>query len=178
MEVWIVLLRGVNVGGHRKLPMAEFRVALADLGFQDAATYIQSGNAVFRAKGTALQIAKQIGNKIQATFGFEVDVMVLPRRDMQRAVSENPFPQAEAVPTALHLFFGVTGGDGPDLKALKNAATSGEEFRMAGGVFYFYTPNGMGRSDLGGKLGRFFKTPITGRNLRSCHRIIALADTI
>jgi uncharacterized protein (DUF1697 family) len=61
---------------------------------------------------------------------------------------------------------------------MKGAASGGEEFKLSGQVFYFHTPNGMGRSKLGGSLGRFIKTPITGRNLRSCNKIIDLAAAI
>ena len=59
MPSWIALLRGVNVGGRRKLPMADLRTTLTGLGLSDVATYIQSGNVVFRASGTPEQLDRK-----------------------------------------------------------------------------------------------------------------------
>lgn len=175
MNVWITLLRGVNVGGHNKLPMAEFRALLSGLGYLDVATYIQSGNAVFRADGTASKVSEQVKAAISGAFGFEPNTMVISPEDLKRAIAANPFPQAEENPTTLHLFF-MSGVAEPDAGAMARAATKGEEFHLAGNIFYFHTPNGMGKSDLGGKLARFIKVPMTGRNLRSCHKILELAQ--
>ena len=176
MTTWIALLRGVNVGGHRKLPMAEFRALLGKLGYQNVATYIQSGNAVFRAEGEAQSLAQEISAAVEARFGFAPDIMMLTAEQLQAALAVNPFPAAEAAPTTLHLFFMNRPMPVVDLKAMQEAATRGEKFSLGDGVFYFHTPNGMGRSELGGKLTRFIKTPMTGRNLRSCHKILELAQ--
>lgn len=176
MTTWIALLRGVNVGGHRKLPMAEFRTLLTGLGYQGVATYIQSGNAVFQSNGDGDAIATEISGAIDARFGFAPDIMMLTADQLQAALAANPFPETEGAPTTLHLFFLALPDPSVDLDAMQAAATQGEDFRMDRKIFYFHTPGGMGRSDLGGKLARFIKTPMTGRNLRSCHRILELAQ--
>ena len=175
MQTWIALMRGVNVGGHRKLAMAALRETLTGLGLENVETYIQSGNAVFRTKGDAAALARQIAAAIEGDFGFAADVLVMPARDMADAIAANPFPQAEDAPTTLHLFFLMAPAVDFDAGAMQDAATMGEDFALDGRVFYFHAPNGMGRSDLGHKLGRFIGAPMTGRNLRSCHRILDLA---
>ena len=178
MNAWIALLRGVNVGGYKKLPMADFRALLGDLGFDKVATYIQSGNAVFRANGTPPEIAAKISASVHDKFGYQVDVFVLSLDDLLNAVGANPFPQAQDNPKSLHLFFLAQPVKTPDVEAMKIHATRGEEFDWSDKVFYFYTPNGFGRSELAAKLGRFIKTSMTGRNLRSCHKIIELAKAL
>ena len=178
MNTWIALLRGVNVGGHKLLPMAEFRGLLGDLGFENAATYIQSGNAVFRANGTRVKIAANIGASIREKFGFDVDVFVQSLDELRNAVGANPFSRAEDDPKSLHLFFLAEPVETLDVEAIKIHATRGEEFDCTDKVFYLYTPNGFGRSDLAAKLARFVKTSMTGRNLRSCHKIIELAQSL
>jgi uncharacterized protein (DUF1697 family) len=177
MTIRVALLRGVNVGGNNKLPMAEFRDLLTGLGFGDVASYIQSGNAVFRAQGTAQEPAMMIRAAIDDRFGFETDVFVLSRDELETALVQNPFAQAGAEPTRLHIFF-LQNATKPDMDALQAAAKSGEEFRLSGKVFWFYTPNGMGRSALAAKLPRFFDTPITGRNLRTCQKLLSLAQDL
>ncbi len=178
MKIWVVLLRGVNVDGHKKLPTAAFRDLLTGLGYLDVATYIQSGNAVFRAAGTGAQISKKIQTAIQDQFGFEAEVIMLRGEQLQDAIAGNPYPQAADAPTTLHLFFLNEPPVAPDFEAMSAAATKADEFQFAGNVFYFHTPNGMGQSDLAGKLGRFIKSPMTGRNLRSCHKIADLVAAL
>ena len=178
MKTWIALLRAVNVGGHNKLPMAEFRALLGDLGFENVATYIQSGNAVFRAAERALEIADAIGASVRETFGFDVDVLVQSLEDLRAAVAANPFPQAEDAPKSLHLFFFSQPLESPDLKAMNRLAANGEEFLITKNVLYLHAPNGIGRSAQGANFGRFIKTPMTGRNLRSCHKSIELAQAV
>ena len=178
MNTWITLLRGVNVGGHKKLPMAEFRGLLGDLGFENVTTYIQSGNAVFRAHGTPSKIAASIGSSLGEKFGFDAEVFVQSLGDFQDAVGANPFPQAEEAPKSLHLFFLAEPVESLDEEAMNNHATRGAAFELTDKVFYLYAPNGFGRSDLAAKLPRFIKTAMTGRNLRSCHKIIELAQAL
>ncbi len=178
MDTWITLLKGVNVGGNNKLPMADFRDMLADLGYRDVASYIQSGNGVFRADGTADNLSRAIIDGIEKTFGFRVDVFVMALRDLQNALDSNPFPQADADPKTLHLFFLADPAVDIDLTGMAEFATKGEEFKLIDGVFYFFTPNGFGKSVLAAKLGRFIKVSKTGRNLRSSQKIMELAQSI
>ncbi len=109
---------------------------------------------------------------------MDADVFVQSLVNFQEAVGANPFPQAEEAPKSLHLFFLAELVESLDVEAMKIHATRGEEFELTAKVFYLYAPNGFGRSVLAAKLGRFIKTPMTGRNLRSCHKIIELAKSL
>src|SRR5690606_10520433 len=106
MATWIALIRGINVGGRHKLPMAELRAELERAGFSAVRTYIQSGNVVFEcARGTADSIARRMGELVGIRFGFEPKILVLAARDLEKAASANPFPAAHAAPKSLQLFF-------------------------------------------------------------------------
>ena len=100
----VLLLRGINVGGHGKLPMGDLRGILKGLGAQNVATYIQSGNAVFDGRLTADDITQAIEEKA----GFRRPAIVLPGPDFQAVLGENPFgPEAEADPKSVHVWIGA-----------------------------------------------------------------------
>lgn len=178
MTVWIALLRGVNVGGHNKLPMADFRAMLGDLGLASVATYIQSGTAVFSSDQPEAALIDMIGEGIESNFGFRPSIILRTLAQFQAALTGNPYTQADADPKTLHLFFLSEPMRDFDSLGLREFATNGEEFSLTDEVFYLYTPNGFGNSKTANKMDRFFKVRITGRNLRSCNKIAELAAAI
>jgi uncharacterized protein (DUF1697 family) len=175
MTTWIVLLRGVNVGGHRKLPMAALRELLGEVGFENVRTYIQSGNIVLDSPGGDRDsVARSIRDAIEGRFGFAPQMFVLDVAAFDAAIAANPFPQGENDPKAVHFFF-LTGSDPTaDLDGLRELATQGEEFALADGVLYLHTPAGFGRSRLVERLHRFIGAETTARNYRSVRAIRAL----
>ncbi len=178
MKVWICLLRGVNVGGAGKLPMATFRELLAGLGLQDARTYIQSGNAVFRATGSATKIASGIGDAIEAAHRFRPHVFLMTREALDAAIAKNPFAaEAEQEGKHVHLFFLDRPLPEGTLETLAPHATRGECARVVDGILYLHTPEGLGRSDYVQRLGRV-KVPMTARNANSAAAIAELARAL
>jgi uncharacterized protein (DUF1697 family) len=91
MHTWLVLLRGINVGGKNRIPMADLRQAFADMGFAQPATYIQSGNVVVGASGkpTAADIDR-IEEGLSTRFAYDARVVVRDRTEMRRVVREIP----------------------------------------------------------------------------------------
>ena len=91
MPVFVLLLRGVNVGRARRVPMADLRALLGDLGHRRVATLLNSGNAVFHAaRGGAAAHGQAIGAAIAERFGFEVPLVVKAAADLDRIVAANP----------------------------------------------------------------------------------------
>lgn len=178
METWIALLRGVNVGGNKKLPMADFRNLLSGLGFTNVATYIQSGNAVFQAAGRASDIGKRIETAVSERFGFHSDTFVLSLDRLDKALAANPFPLAADDPKTLHLFFLEQPNQDLDGGAMRALLLPGQDFALSNGVFYLYSPDGLSKCPLADKLGRFLSGSMTGRNLRSCLKIAELAGRV
>ena len=88
---YIVLLRGINVGGNKKIKMADLRTMLTDLGYDNPKTVLASGNAAFDSDDKAADIQSAIEGAIESTFGFSVSVIVIPRQQIEDLVDANPF---------------------------------------------------------------------------------------
>jgi uncharacterized protein (DUF1697 family) len=92
MQTYICLLRGINVGGHKKIKMDALRSMFEDLGFEQVKTYIQSGNVIFRAQPTdSFLMATEIQAKIKEVFTFDVPVMVITQAEAEAVFANNPF---------------------------------------------------------------------------------------
>ena len=172
-EVLIALLRGVNVGGAGRLPMADWRAMLAAIGCTDVQTYIQSGNAVFRANRTGL--AEAIGAAIADRFGFRPHVFLLTLPQIETVLAANPFAPPQGLEKTVHIFFLDHPSPDADLAGLKTLAAPDEAFLLTDTAFYLHAPSGIGRSVLAQKLGRTLAVPTTARNLASVQAVVTLA---
>ena len=176
MKTWIALLRGVNVGGARKLPMKDLVALLERAGFSSVRTYIQSGNVVFQSsKGTARALSTRIAELILKKFGFQSEVLVLSLRDLTEAIKGNPFPQADDDHKSLHLFFLSERPRDPDLKSLATLKSGREAFALVGAVFYLHTPDGFVDSKLAARAERLLGVQATARNWRTVNQLLQLA---
>ncbi|MBV7378398.1 DUF1697 domain-containing protein [Maritimibacter dapengensis] len=167
MKTWVCLLRGINVGGKNKLPMADLKKIMGQLGAQDVGTYIQSGNAVFTgivSKG-AFQDALEAG--IDAAMGFRPRVMLIGGEEMLAACAAFPFPEARSDPKTGHIWFCEDTPVAPDLDLLTNLARDDERFRLDGRLFYLHAPDGIGRSKLAERIERALGVATTARNLNT-----------
>jgi uncharacterized protein (DUF1697 family) len=170
----ILLLRGVNVGGV-KLPMAEFREALAGLGLEGAATFIQSGTAVFRSAGDP---SASIAAMLTQRFALKPELFLYDLPTYRSILAANPFAEAGRADGAkVHLFF-LSRPAVLDMEALKALAEGAEALCVTGQAIYFNAPNGIGRSVLAEKLAARLKGGFTARNQRSAEAILALAEAL
>ncbi|MFD4032580.1 DUF1697 domain-containing protein [Streptomyces sp. NPDC058637] len=152
---YAALLRGINVGGHRKVPMAELRTLMGELGYEGVATYLQSGNAAFAsASGDENSLAAELERAVEDRFGFPVDCLVRTGGYLAALADACPFPAAELQGRQLH----VTFFDGPveagRFAPVDAAAFRPEEFRLGDRALYLYAPDGLGRSKLAEALAR------------------------
>ena len=150
MGVWIALLRGVNVGGHHKIPMEALRRLCSDVGWRNPQTYIQSGNVVFESRvRKASQLAASIETAIEAEFGFRPDAMLRAAEELREAIDRNPFAaQAVTSPSKLAVSFlkeEPAAGEPIDFRPF---AKGGEQVERIGRQLYLYFPEGMGKSKL------------------------------
>src|SRR5579875_2661884 len=182
MRTHVALLRGVNVGGNNKVPMAELRKLAVELGHGDVATYIQSGNLVFStARTDADGLAAQLEREIAARLGVTTTVVVVSRAELAQVVADNPYPH-EQDPKHLHAVFrqqpfdeaGRTGV----AAALERAAKKGsrDEAAIVGKTLYLRTPDGLGRSELAAQLARVREAAGTARNWASVGKLLAMLD--
>src|ERR1700731_1041524 len=110
--------------------MKDLTALLEGAGLGAVRTYIQSGNVVFqKSQGTSISLAKRIGDLVLKSRGFLPKVFVLSSRELSSAVEANPFPQAEADPKAVHLYF-LSKPSAPDLESLSRLRTGREAFEL------------------------------------------------
>lgn len=174
---WIVFLRAVNVSGKGRLPMAELRAALTDAGFENVRTYIQTGNLLISSPLKRADVEAKVEALLIREFDLDRPALAITRDELDAALSQNPYPQAQEVPQRLHLMF-LKGDVAFDAEAFQPLCDNGEEFTLKDGVFYLYTPNGAGRSKAANRYEKFVKAQmITARNLNSCTKIAALAHS-
>jgi uncharacterized protein (DUF1697 family) len=176
-QVFVVLFRGINVGGRRVVRMDALRKALADAGFGDVQTFIQSGNVVLTADRPARVVATTVEKAFEEAFGFPSRPTVRSRAEWKRLIADNPFPEAATDGKRLHtaLLDGAPAKDAiPALEAL--AAT--ERIRLAKGVLYLHTPDGLGRSKLAAAMDRILRVPVTVRNWNTVLKLDELTERV
>jgi len=177
MGRYVALLRAVNVGG-RKVPMADLRATLGRLGYADVATYVQSGNVVLTAPGSAADVAREMEKAIKTDFGLEVPVVVRSRDELADVIARDPFGDAVTDPARYQVVFFPEAPPADALDGVDLASFAPEEVRLLGRELYAWTPGGIGRSPLLIALGKR-KVDATGtaRNWRTVTKLLDLADS-
>lgn len=181
MPTHIALLRGVNVGGHNRVAMADLRAVVTSLGHTDVATYIQSGNVVFTSRETnPTTLAGALERGIVESLGVRSRVVVLSRDELAQVTAANPFPD-ETNPKWLHAVFRSAQFGVDELHAITVALQkarergSREDAHVIGRTLYLRNPGGLSRSELAAQLARP-GAETTARNWATVMRLMALLD--
>ena len=148
MTSYVALLRGINVGGKNKVPMAELRELFATLGHEDVVSYIQSGNVVFTSTVKAAAAASDIAAAILAEFALRVPVIVRTRAELAKVITSNPYLKRGADASKLHVTFLTDRPAAAAIKQLDPDRSSPDEFTVQGKEIFMFMPNGMGRTKL------------------------------
>ncbi len=166
MMTYVALLRGVNVAGKKKIGMPELVKSCEALGFSEVRSYLQSGNLVFVAQGTASEAAAALKARIAQDFGHEVEVLVLLADELEQVLSANPLQgQEEKFCHATFMFRHV-----PETRFSELALplAEGEKAVLVGRAVLLHCPHGYAKSKL---TTRYFETHLgvraTTRNLRT-----------
>lgn len=173
-SVYILLFRGV--GGATQLPTGPLRKALTAAGFENVATYINSGNAVLRSPLPRAKVISTVAEICKGQFGFTKAIFAPTLKDWSDLIENNPFPHALAVPKYLHAALLADLPREADVDALKAFATSGEEIAIVGNVAYLHTPNGFGTSKLAEKFDKGIGVVNTARNWNTVRKLLELAE--
>lgn len=175
-KTYVALLRGINVGGKGTLPMKELVAILESLGCRNVRTYIQSGNAVFQHTATdSEKLAGKLTKAIEKARGFAPQVVMLEAKELAKVVKVNPFPEAEAEPKSLHVWFLAAKPAKADIEALTILKAKTERFELRGSLFYLHAPDGIGRSKLATKIERHLGVSSTARNWRTVSALAEIA---
>jgi uncharacterized protein (DUF1697 family) len=191
MASHVALLRGINVGGRNKVPMAGLREVVATLGHTGVTTYIQSGNVLFSTAETDnAKLASALETAIEDRFGLWSSVVVLSRDELAAVLAANPYPD-EPNPRLVHVVF-LNAEPPPDVLDRVTAATaaaaakgSRDTVQAAGRALYVHTPDGFGRSELAQNLFRIVTPPskqqkqaltATARNWATATKLLSMCE--
>lgn len=175
MPAFAVLLRGVNVGGGNRVPMAAFKAMLEGMGYTQVTTLLNSGNAVFTARaGTALSHARRIARTLDEELSVQVPVVVKTAKDMTAIVDGSPIVVPEDAHSKFLVVFTQDPGDLAALGVVRPLVRSPERFAIGPHAAYLSCPKGIAESKaalaLLGKAGR----GATTRNLATTLKLLAL----
>ncbi len=174
MPGYVLLLRGVNVGGRNRLPMRDLTAILEELGCSRVATYIQSGNAVFEASAaTAKALPNAVSASIEARLGFRTTALLRTSGQLEAVLDGSPFPLDRM--EWLHVGF-LAGRPAPEaLATLEPERFAPDQFVVVGSEVYLYYPNGLARSKMtNGYFDRGLKTVSTVRNWRTVETLASI----
>jgi len=178
MTTYIGLLRGINVGGNKKVAMADLREMIAALGFSDVRTLLQSGNVVFRgpAKASAT-LEAQLEAALEKRLGMHVEFHVRTADEWKAIVKANPFT-AEARKDPGHLLVSCFKAplDNANVKALQAAITGPEILKADGRHLYMVFPDGVGNSKATPLIDRKLAAKGTARNWNTVQKLLALVE--
>jgi uncharacterized protein (DUF1697 family) len=182
MRSHVALLRGINAGGHNKVPMKALAALVSSRGHGEVETYIQSGNVVFAsgAPGAGpVEIEEQLEEVIESELGIGCAVVVVTKSALEAIVSANPFPAFQD-PRHLHAVFRSERLERPDRASVEalvgraRAKASPDQASVVDRTVYVWTPGGYGRSELAGQLWRSDVGSGTARNWATVQRLVAM----
>jgi uncharacterized protein (DUF1697 family) len=189
MATHVALLRGINLGGSNKVPMAELRQVVTSLGHADVTTYIQSGNVAFSTQESDnAELAQELEQAVAAAFGIQVRVVVFSREELAQVMRDNPYAD-EPNPRAVHAVF-LSAAPGPEVaegvadarrRAEQKQPGTQDTAQVIGRAIFLHTPDGFGRSELaslitGASRGRAADLAGTARNWATVTKLLAMCD--
>ena len=148
MNVYIALLRGINVGGGNKILMADLKALFVSLNFSDPITYLQSGNVVFSTDTEDISaIEIDLKSKILEVFGYDIEVFILSESSFRDVYEKNQFIQDKYLDTKKMCVVFLKGNPDPDkFDLIKNNPNFQEKMILLNKTIYMYYVNGVGRS--------------------------------
>jgi uncharacterized protein (DUF1697 family) len=175
MNTFIALIRGINVGGHKKILMADLRTLFESLGFKEVRTYIQSGNVVFKAKEEN-NLADKIGEAIGVKYGFIVPVLVKKESELSKILSKCPFSNEKREKSYFILLKETPSSEHVELTA--QFSNLDEEFHIEGDCVYMYYALGAGKAKMGNNFfEKKLKVNATARNFRTMAKLVVMASS-
>jgi uncharacterized protein (DUF1697 family) len=186
MPTHVALLRGINVGGGGKVPMAELRELLAKRGHADVKTYIQTGNIIFTPSHDDTDaLAAELQAAIKSSFGVNTFAVVLTRAELANVIGANPYPD-EPNPKWVHGVFLPAAPEKAQYDRVAEAVAavaakgSRDEAAIVGRTLYLHTPDGFGTSELAKELlMKNRRDPLasgTARNWATVNKLLALCE--
>ena len=174
----VALLRGINVGGKNKLPMADLARIFTEAGCLDVRTFIQSGNVVFAANPKlAARIPEIVERGISKRLGLRVPIVLRSSAELGAAVGRNPFLDKGVDEDWLHVGFLAEAPDRSRAASLDPKRSPGDSFALHGREIFLHVPNGMARTNLtNAYFDSKLATTSTFRNWRTVSKLLEMTQ--
>ncbi len=172
-QIWVALLRGINVGGHRKVPMATLRAAYEDAGCSTVTTYIQSGNVVFdHADSDSVALGARLEHALYQACDVDARLVLRTRSQWTDMVDTNPFATLD--PAFLNVSFLADAPDPARVADVESRDLGPDRVRVIGRHVYAWLPDGVLAARLPGAQMERLLGPATARNWRTVLKITDL----
>lgn len=171
MARYAALLRGVNVGGKNKVPMADLRALAESLGLADVTSFIQSGNLLFTSRSRP--DPADLEAAVTERFAINVSVVVRSASELRSVLSNQPFPQADL--SNVHVGFLTGKPPASSVKRLDPGRFEPEIFTVRGVEVYMHLPAGMARTKVPAYIDTNLRIPMTIRNWNTVTKLAELA---
>ena len=172
----IALLRGVNLGGNKKVPMAELRRLVADLGFTEVSTLLNSGNVVFTARANTVRgAAAKIEKAVLDRLGVSSRVTVLTAPELEAILDENPIAGLCDNPSRMLVAVFAEPAARAKAEALMERSWAPEVLAVGSRAAYLWCADGIAAGELGFAVDRALRTGVTARNLATMTKLRGLA---
>ena len=181
MAAIIAMLRGVNLGPHRRIKMNDLCALCESIKFRDAQTYVQSGNVIFRSAERDLAgLTKRMEKAFERRFGFQSDVILRTASELRQVIAKNPFAKRRGIEPKRLLVTFLAADPGENARILvRKLETHPEELWIHGRELYIYYPNGMARLRISwSTIEKLLKTSGTGRNWNSVTNLLQIAEKL
>ncbi len=177
MESKVAILRGINVGGKRKILMVDLRTICEKLGFKDVKTYIQSGNVVFKSEKDSAYLEDSLEKTIKKEYGFDVPVIVRSLDELKNSVNNNPFYKANIDISHLYLTFLKTKADDEKIKLVNETKCEPDKFVIINKDIYIYCEGKYHKSKLTNNFyEKKLKVGATTRNWKTVLKLLELSE--
>ena len=171
--VYLILFRGV--GGKTQLPVKELREQLTAAGFENVATYINSGNAIVRSGWNRKKVVATIAEVCRKEFGFDKAIFAPTLAEWNELIARNPFHNAaKERPITVHAALLEEPPKPENIERIRGCAVKEEELQVIQGVAYLHTPYGLGRSKMGSKFDQWIGVTNTARNWNTVLKLAEL----
>jgi uncharacterized protein (DUF1697 family) len=171
--VRLILFRGV--GGKTQLPVKALREKLTEAGFENVATYINSGNAIVRSRLNQKNVITTIAGLCRKHFDFDKAIFAPTLTDWDALIARNPFANAATnAPTTVHAALLGSAPKAEDIERVRACAVKGEQIEILAGVAYLHTPHGFGSSKMAENFDKWIGVTNTARNWNTVLKLAEL----
>jgi uncharacterized protein (DUF1697 family) len=175
---YVALLRGINVGGSKKVAMADLRALLAAIGYAEIITYLHSGNAVFTARAQPAEVlARAIQDGIAACLGTEVKVVIRTAGQLAAVVAGNPLGIEPVNPSRFFVAFLSTAVSAAATDVPGARASGDDRVWVNGSEAFLWCPKGFSVLDHVSWIEKTFSVTATTRNWNTVTKLATLAST-